>query len=110
MSAHSFGEYVKGQIEEADDLEGLVGAGANVVLRSVPMGLKWILCDKLGVVSEPGLVGLAFWYLLAVAVAYWGCRSTERSHFRQLAEEHLRAIFAGAAPSNPAVPPTNPHS
>lgn len=70
LSARSYGEYVGSQFEDIDDLGGLIGAVLNIILYTIPMLLKWALCDKLGWVGEAGLVGLGFWYLFSVALSY----------------------------------------
>jgi hypothetical protein len=72
LSAHSLGQYISGQFDDVDDLEGIVSAVVNTVLHTIPMLLKWVLCDKLGWVSEPGFIGLGFWYLVALALSCWG--------------------------------------
>jgi hypothetical protein len=74
LAARSYGEYVGSQFEDIDDLGGLISAVLNIILHTIPMLLKWALCNKLGFVGEAGLVGLGFWYLFSVAlsyVAYW---------------------------------------
>ena len=72
LSAHSLGQYISGQFDDLDDLEGIVSAVVNIVLHTIPMLLKWVLSDKFGWVSEPGFIGLGFWYLVSLALSCWG--------------------------------------
>ena len=77
LSAKSFGEYVGSQFEDIDSPEGFIGAVVNVVLWSVPMLLKWVLCDKLKWVVDGAYVGLMFWYAFSVTLSYWGYKSAD---------------------------------
>lgn len=77
LSAHSYGEYVGRQFEDIEGLGGVIAAGLNIALHTIPLFLTWALCDKLGWVREAGWVGLGFWYLVAVALSCWGYSASE---------------------------------
>ena len=53
-----------------NDLEELPSVLINIILHTIPMILKWVLCDTLQWVRDPGAVGLAFWYLLSLTLSY----------------------------------------
>jgi len=76
LSSASFGEYVGKQFSDIDDLGGLLSAVINTILHAIPMLLKSLLCNGLGLIREAGLIGLGFWYLFsvilaAIGYAYW---------------------------------------
>ncbi len=77
LSADSYGKYVGAQFEDVDDLGGFIGALINIVLHTIPMLLKWAVCDKLKWVAEAGFVGFGFWYLVSVVLSYLGYRAAE---------------------------------
>jgi hypothetical protein len=66
LTASSLGEYASHQFDDVDDLGGILAALLNIVLFTIPIGVKWLLCDTWKVVHEPGYVGLVFWYLAAI--------------------------------------------
>lgn len=77
LSAHSYRDYVSKEFEAVDDLGGLIAALFSVVFHTIPMLLKWLLCDKLGLVTEAGLVGLGFWLLSSLGLTYAGWCSAD---------------------------------
>jgi hypothetical protein len=72
LMAANIKEYAAHQFEDVDDLGPLLAAILNVILYSIPIGLKWFLVDTLGVVHEPGYIGLVFWYLAALGFYAFG--------------------------------------
>ena len=75
LVGRNLGEYVGRQFEDVDGLGGLLGALINIILHTIPMLLKWILCDKLAWVGEARLVGLVFWYLFSLSLSYGAYRT-----------------------------------
>lgn len=75
LSVSSYGKFVGNQFEDVDDLGGIVGAIINIILYSIPMLLKWIICDKLELIKEAGFVGLFFWYFFSLTLSYIGWKS-----------------------------------
>jgi hypothetical protein len=75
LVGRNLADYAGRQFEEAEGLEGLLGALLNIILHTIPMLLRWILCDKLAWVVEAGLVGLTFWYLFSVVLSYGAYRT-----------------------------------
>jgi hypothetical protein len=76
LSAKSFGEFTAHQFEEVEGIESLLGAVINVILHAIPMLLKLIFCDKLMWITEAGMLGIIFWYLIAVTLAYFGYKTS----------------------------------
>ena len=75
LTSDNFGEYCGQQFEDVDDLGGIISAVINIILHAIPMLLKWLLCTKLGFVSEAGFVVLTFWYLFSMLLSYFGWKS-----------------------------------
>jgi hypothetical protein len=75
LRENTFKKHITGQFQDIDDLGGLISAVINIILISIPMALKWILNIKLQWVSEVGLIGLVFWYLIALLFSYLGWKS-----------------------------------
>jgi hypothetical protein len=72
LSARGLGNFIGSQFEDVDDLDGILSAIINIALHTIPWLLKLLLCDALGWISEPGIIGLVFWYLFSLAVSYFG--------------------------------------
>lgn len=66
LATASIGEYASRQFDDVDGLGGILAALLNIVLFTIPIGLKWLLCDTWKMVREPGYIGLVFWYLTAL--------------------------------------------
>ena len=75
LSANSFGKFVSSEFEDVDDFGGIISAIINTVLHAIPLLVKLLLCDTLRWVAEAGIIGLVFWYLLALALTYVGFRT-----------------------------------
>ena len=74
MEASNAGEHVAHQFEGVDGLGSCLAALINIVLYTIPIALKWLLVSKLHVVGDPAYIGLAFWYLVALAFSFFGLR------------------------------------
>lgn len=74
LTAANVKDYVARQFEDVDDLGPLLAAIVNTVLHTLPVGLKWLLTDRLEIVREPGYIGLVFWYLAAFGFYGFGFR------------------------------------
>lgn len=72
LTAASLSAYIAKQCDDIDDLGGLLTALLNIVLHTIPIGLKWLLTDKLMLVHEPGYIGLIFWYLASLGFYIFG--------------------------------------
>jgi hypothetical protein len=72
LSAANIKEYAARQFEDVDDLGPLLAALLNVILYTIPIGLKWLLTNTLEIVREPGYIGLVFWYLVALGFYIFG--------------------------------------
>jgi hypothetical protein len=72
LSARSLGKFIGSQFADVDDLDGILSAIINIALHTIPWLLKLFLCDVLEWISEPGIIGCAFWYLFSLALSYFG--------------------------------------
>jgi len=102
LSREGFSDFVSSQYEEAgqEGEEGaFLAATANVILYSLPVVIKIVLCDKLHWIKDPGLVGLGFWYILTLLLVYLGYRSTTKARVREVWNlEAKRHGFFGVNP------------
>lgn len=74
LESTDLGLVLADQLEGVDGLGGLIVALANVLLQAIPIMSSWLLHKKLGIVGEPGLIGIFYWWLVAMLVTYIGFR------------------------------------
>lgn len=92
LNATSYKEFIKSELEDIDDFLPLLTAIINITLQSIPMLFKWILCDKLGLIREAGWVGLVFWYIFSLTLAYFGWKKSSQGSDDEFIKEIIYLI------------------
>ena len=62
-------------LKNEDDAEGALNSIIDLIIYLIPSFISYIFYNKLGWINNPGYIGLIYWYLLSLLIAYVGWRS-----------------------------------